>query len=43
MSALGKEQVPHCRWCKARVLPNLPCSCARAQEEARRIRVGGRL
>lgn len=33
---------PHCRWCRELVIRGLPCTCDRAQEEARRIRADGR-
>jgi hypothetical protein len=49
MAALGRgpltsEEVreemnrPHCRWCRELVIRGLPCTCDRAQEEARRVR-----
>lgn len=31
------EPPPHCRWCRELVARGLPCTCERAQEEARRI------
>jgi hypothetical protein len=31
-------EAPHCRWCSHLVIRGLPCTCERAQEEARRIR-----
>lgn len=31
---------PHCRWCRELVIRGLPCTCERAQEEARRVRAG---
>lgn len=31
------EALPRCRWCSRQVIRGLPCSCERAQNEARRI------
>lgn len=35
----GLADVPRrCRWCEGPCTPAVPCSCDRAQQEARRIR-----
>jgi hypothetical protein len=41
-TVLTDGHAPHCRWCRDLVIRGLPCTCERAQEEARRIRADRR-